>query len=72
MQTILDAPYIRDAERYGVPEYPPVHCPICGEECETVYLDKDLNAVGCEVCLAPWSSDDWQERFGEVNPGDDN
>ena len=27
------------------------HCPVCGKECDTVYLDKDLEVFGCERCI---------------------
>lgn len=26
-------------------------CPVCGEECETVYTDSTNEVVGCDVCL---------------------
>ena len=26
-------------------------CPICGKECDTVYLDNDDEVVGCEQCI---------------------
>ena len=26
-------------------------CPVCGEECDTVYLDIDDEAVGCDQCV---------------------
>ena len=27
-------------------------CPICGEECDTVYLDADGDIVGCDQCIS--------------------
>ncbi len=47
---LLDHPVIRNMERTGFPdgvepECP--HCPICGEACETVYLDAGGAYVGC-------------------------
>ena len=49
-----DHPVIQNMERTGYPngkepEYP--RCPICGEECEDIYKDKDLNIVGCDICI---------------------
>lgn len=46
-----DHPVIQNMERTGYPngkepEYP--RCPICGEECEDIYKDKDLNIVFCK------------------------
>ena len=26
-------------------------CPVCGEECDTVYLDIDDEVVGCDQCI---------------------
>ena len=26
-------------------------CPICGKECDTVYLDADDEVVGCDQCI---------------------
>ena len=54
METIRDHPVITALERTGYPdgkepEYP--HCPVCGEECDTVYKNKDYEILGCDVCL---------------------
>ncbi len=27
-------------------------CPVCGKECDTVYLDKDDEVVGCDRCIS--------------------
>jgi len=60
---MLDADYIRDAERNGMPCPEPVFCPCCGKECETIYMI-DCEPVGCERCIKTVSSDDWKERWG--------
>lgn len=26
-------------------------CPVCGEECETLYRDSNGEYVGCDVCV---------------------
>lgn len=59
MEHVPDAPYIREAENDGIegPDIVP-ECPICGEECEMIYLDRDGNEVGCEHCIQ--STDAWQ------------
>ena len=31
-------------------EFIPV-CPICGRECDTLYLDKDRDVAGCDRCI---------------------
>ena len=48
-------PVIRNMMQTGYPdgkepEWPT--CPVCGEECDTIYYSKKHNkAVGCEMCL---------------------
>lgn len=56
MPDLPDHPVIRNLERTGYPDgkdprYP--KCPVCGEECETVYKTKDYEIVGCNLCLRP-------------------
>lgn len=58
---IPDHPVIRNMEQTGYPDgkepiYP--RCPVCGEECETVYRNIYLDIVGCDVCLE--SKDAWE------------
>lgn len=26
-------------------------CPVCGKECDTVYLDMDRDIAGCDCCI---------------------
>lgn len=33
-------------------------CPICGEECDTLYLDRNREIFGCDVCVA--AEDAWE------------
>lgn len=59
---IPDHPIIRNCELTGYPDgkeptYP--HCPVCGEECETIYRTSDFGIVGCDVCLS--TIDAWDE-----------
>lgn len=63
--TIPNDPRIRDAERYGFSNSASVKCPICGEECVTIYKDLCGNEVGCENCLTPMESLDWAEEAKE-------
>ncbi len=61
MQDIPDAPWIREAERDGMPPYddePDPVCPVCGKECETIYT-YDGNPVGCNECLTLWEASEW-------------
>lgn len=56
---IPDAPDIRMTEATGYPT--PVswpHCPLCGEECETIYKDYYGDVVGCENCIE--TSNAWE------------
>lgn len=61
---IPDHPAIRNAERTGYadsgePAYP--ICPICGEECETMYKNRYGAYIGCDVCVETkdaWEVDD--------------
>ena len=63
---IPDHPVIRNMERTGYPdgkepEYP--RCPICGEECETIYKSKDYDIVGCDECIRSIDAWDVEECF---------
>lgn len=53
---------------WGVHDYPepppytvPV-CPICGEETDTLYADKDGEIVGCDNCVHMVDAWDWEEN----------
>jgi len=69
MTQIPDAPWIREAEAWGMPPYdddPDTSCPVCGRErCETIYTNKDGDAVGCDKCLTPWESAEWHDEHRE-------
>ena len=61
MDNLLDHPVIRNMERTGYPDgkeprYP--RCPVCGEECETMYRDHYGAYVGCDVCME--TKDAWE------------
>ena len=70
MIQIPDAPWIRDAERYGYPEPDPVKCPCCGEECETIYMDQCGTVFACDVCLDHKDAYEWAEEEKERNRPD--
>ena len=61
MNQIPDAPWIRTAELYGVDDggtkY--VLCPVCEEECSTIWLDGNGNACGCNHCMRRQDAFDW-------------
>ena len=61
---VKDAPYIVDAERYGMPHPDKVVCPKCGNVCETIYAFGD-EAIGCENCVNVLYATDWMEKGGK-------
>lgn len=44
------------------PEPPLPLCPVCGQECDTIYLDAYGDAVGCENCIETVDSYIWREN----------
>lgn len=61
MCSLPDHPVIRHMERYGRPdgrcEFVPV-CPLCNQECDTIYLSYDGDVAGCDCCIqrkSAWS-----------------
>ena len=38
---------------YEPPEPKTYYCPVCGEETDTYYKDKDGVIVGCDSCIVP-------------------
>lgn len=43
------------------PRYP--ICPVCGEECETIYKARHGSVVGCDVCIETQDAWDCQAAF---------
>ena len=62
---VMDAPWIREAERDGMPDAPDPTCPVCGRECEAIYSDFCGDAVGCNECLLRWEPGDWWDEHRE-------
>jgi len=63
---IPDAQWIRKAKLNGMPSADPVICPVCGKECETIYLDDGcINVVGCDNCIRTMDAYDWFEEQKE-------
>ena len=69
MIDLPDHPDIRKMELYGTlhPEEIEVDpiCPICQEECETIYLDMDGDAFGCDLCIKKVDACEWKEKHKE-------
>ena len=64
---VEDHPIVRNYERTGYPgvkdpEYP--RCPVCGEECETVYYS-EFEIVGCDNCISGRNAWDEDKCFEE-------
>ena len=42
------------------PEDPePVHCPVCDQECDEIYFNRDGDVIGCDMCISTQSAADW-------------
>lgn len=69
LDDISDAPWIREAERWGAPPFVPededVFCPICGKECDFIFTDIDGDCAGCENCLNRVDAYEWKEKHKE-------
>lgn len=65
MFNIPDHPIIRKMETVGYDDGPEPICPICGEECETMYKDKFGAYVGCDVCITMVDACDVEDCFPE-------
>lgn len=65
MRDLPDAPWIRETERNGAPDYEDYHCPVCGiENPEWFYFDGD-EVIGCECCIK--RVDAYQYIIGGMN-----
>lgn len=54
MFDIPDHPVIQNLLRTGYPDGKELiepHCPICGEDSEFFYINRNGDVVGCERCL---------------------
>ena len=55
-----DAPEIRRMECFGaLREAEEPTCPVCGAECEWIYVYKGIDPVGCDRCVR--RRDAWKE-----------
>ncbi|MBP5727105.1 MAG: hypothetical protein J6Y48_08550 [Clostridia bacterium] len=69
---IPDAPYIREAELYGMPGPEEIECPCCGKLCKKIYTEaSDWEAIGCENCIKERESWEWIEMIREINKEED-
>lgn len=71
MIDIPDHPDIRKMERDGTlseaDDFTP-YCPICGEECETLYADRTGDVIGCDMCVEHFDAYDylWEKMHEET------
>lgn len=71
MEQLPDAPYIQEAERYGLPPYDePPKCPCCGENANTIYMDQYGNVFACDMCLREQDAYDWEMEEREMSRPD--
>ena len=60
MSNLPDAPWIRDAEDNGIDDEEPVTCPVCGKDCNDIYIDNDFGiVVGCDKCIRKYDAAEW-------------
>ena len=61
----MDHPEVENAIRTGYPHGEPKYpvCPVCGYECDTVYLDMDGDIIGCSECVKTKSAWEVEECF---------
>ena len=63
MKQLADAPWIRKAERWGMPEGSNVYCPCCHEENPKWFYTDCGDVVGCSECI------DWKDPFRDAEDG---
>lgn len=64
MFSVPDHPVIRNMERTGYPdgrEPEEICCPVCGEECETLYINLGT-VVGCDQCITVRDAQEYMEE----------
>ena len=67
---LRDHPVIENMERTGYPDGKEPHypvCPVCGEECDTLYTGKDGEVFACDNCVS--TKDAWEAP--ECFPGEE-
>ena len=52
--------YLLEPEEYSMPI-----CPICGEECEEFYFNRDGNICGCDNCISVKNAVEYEEEERE-------
>ena len=40
-------------------------CPVCGEECERIFMDLNHNPIGCDNCVIEQDAMEWEEERTE-------
>ena len=43
-------------------------CPVCGEECETIYTDINSEVCGCDCCIEEYDAYEYFEDEDEPDP----
>lgn len=47
------------------PEYTVPVCPVCGEECDRIYRNKNREIIGCDNCIYEQDAWEWAEETKE-------
>ena len=61
-----DHPAIENAIKTGYPHGEPSYprCPVCGSECDEIYMDRHSNEIlGCDVCAKVKNAWEVEECF---------
>ena len=51
--------------RYGNESYENPVCPVCGFDCETLYLSVNGEVLGCDNCIETKDAREWWEEHEE-------
>lgn len=62
----IEHPDITRARRTGYPDKQiELRCPICGSECETIFLSSTSDVLGCEECVQVWPAETYFNDYEE-------
>lgn len=67
---VPDAPWIREAETYGLPDVGEIEfsCPVCGsEQPEDFVFDRRGDIIGCSCCTHRKDAYEWTLEHREIH-----
>lgn len=68
MEMVRDDPIVESLDKTGLPPWNdgkvPV-CPVCGNECDTLYYNNNGDVVGCDECVTAYDAWDlmWEDMY---------